>query len=459
MIKQAQTTPPYKSSNSQSNSPANCCKTQQIYEQKVFLSWRTTEVTLACLLDCGHGCGAQGLTWQHSAPGLSSSAPFYVSPAKQQRIFFLSLESKLSSRRGKQEAEGSDCGVSASCFHFHQVPSMKVPTKAPWKSGPRWVPMLLCQVIHHMKGVGGSVLSNSLRPCGLQPARLLCPWNPPGKNPGTGLPFPSPGDFPNPGIGPGSPALQTDSLLSEPPGKPSVHHIHSHQNDLLQSGYSFRHKTLPHSLDSPLRTSPEADLPDQCLGNGHHWSVCPLALPSRNWGVEWLPRQPRPLGKWATSTQWRGGGGGSWETNMQAVSRGRKQKIQQSSPRSTSWTSQSRQETHQGPETSGTLKGTTLNPRSKSRCLWPSRAIRTGSANPQFGNEGSGDFYSRLSTQNKNKIHFKGNFKFPSKTKTKFISKATSNFNFWNCFIYQKYSGSWYTLIPRNAEVNTFFSL
>ena len=137
MIKQAQTTPPYKSSNSQSNSPANCCKTQQIYEQKVFLSWRTTEVTLACLLDCGHGCGAQGLTWQHSAPGLSSSAPFYVSPAKQQRIFFLSLESKLFSQRGKQEAEGSDCGVSASCFHSHQVPSMQVPTKAPWKSGPR----------------------------------------------------------------------------------------------------------------------------------------------------------------------------------------------------------------------------------------------------------------------------------------------------------------------------------
>ena len=31
------------------------------------------------------------------------------------------------------------------------------------------------------------------------------------------LPFPSPGDLPNPGIKPGSPALQADSLLSEPP--------------------------------------------------------------------------------------------------------------------------------------------------------------------------------------------------------------------------------------------------
>ena len=35
----------------------------------------------------------------------------------------------------------------------------------------------------------------------------------------SGLPFPSPGDLPDPGIKPASPALQADSLLSEPPGK------------------------------------------------------------------------------------------------------------------------------------------------------------------------------------------------------------------------------------------------
>ena len=32
----------------------------------------------------------------------------------------------------------------------------------------------------------------------------------------SGLPFPSPGDLPNPGIKPGSPALQADALPSEP---------------------------------------------------------------------------------------------------------------------------------------------------------------------------------------------------------------------------------------------------
>ena len=37
-----------------------------------------------------------------------------------------------------------------------------------------------------------------------------------------GLPWPPPGDLPNPGIKPRSPALQVDSLLSEPPGKPKT---------------------------------------------------------------------------------------------------------------------------------------------------------------------------------------------------------------------------------------------
>ena len=35
----------------------------------------------------------------------------------------------------------------------------------------------------------------------------------------SGLPFPFPGDLPNPGIELGSPTLQAESLASEPPGK------------------------------------------------------------------------------------------------------------------------------------------------------------------------------------------------------------------------------------------------
>ena len=39
----------------------------------------------------------------------------------------------------------------------------------------------------------------------------------------SGLPFPSPGDLPDPGIEPGSPALEADALTSESPGKPLLY--------------------------------------------------------------------------------------------------------------------------------------------------------------------------------------------------------------------------------------------
>ena len=41
----------------------------------------------------------------------------------------------------------------------------------------------------------------------------------------SGLPFPSPGDLPDPEIKLRSPVLQADSLLPEPPGKPRVRYI------------------------------------------------------------------------------------------------------------------------------------------------------------------------------------------------------------------------------------------
>ena len=38
----------------------------------------------------------------------------------------------------------------------------------------------------------------------------------------SGLPFPSPGDLPDPGIEHRSPTLEADTLTSEPPGKPKI---------------------------------------------------------------------------------------------------------------------------------------------------------------------------------------------------------------------------------------------
>ena len=59
----------------------------------------------------------------------------------------------------------------------------------------------------------------TLRPHGLQTARLLCPCDFPGKNIWSGLPFPSPEDLSNPGIEPASPALAGRFFTSKPPGK------------------------------------------------------------------------------------------------------------------------------------------------------------------------------------------------------------------------------------------------
>ena len=45
-----------------------------------------------------------------------------------------------------------------------------------------------------------SVLSDCLRPHGLYPARLLCPWDSPGKNTGVGCHFLLQGIFPTQGL-------------------------------------------------------------------------------------------------------------------------------------------------------------------------------------------------------------------------------------------------------------------
>ena len=65
-----------------------------------------------------------------------------------------------------------------------------------------------------------SVISNSLQPHGLYPTRLLRPWGFSRQEYWSGLPCPAPEVLPNPRIKPRSPALQADSLPSEPPGKP-----------------------------------------------------------------------------------------------------------------------------------------------------------------------------------------------------------------------------------------------
>ena len=67
-----------------------------------------------------------------------------------------------------------------------------------------------------------SVMSNSLQSHGLQPARLLCPRNFPGKNAGVGCHFPLQVIFPTQGQNSVlvSPALAGGFFSTVPPGKP-----------------------------------------------------------------------------------------------------------------------------------------------------------------------------------------------------------------------------------------------
>ena len=70
-----------------------------------------------------------------------------------------------------------------------------------------------------MESVSHSVVSDSLWPPWLQPTRFLCPWNSPGKNTVVGCHSLLQGIF----LIQGSPALQADSLPSEPPSVSANH--------------------------------------------------------------------------------------------------------------------------------------------------------------------------------------------------------------------------------------------
>ena len=87
----------------------------------------------------------------------------------------------------------------------------------------------------------------------------------------SGLPFPSPEDLPNPGIKPGSPALQTDVLLSEPPGKPMK--LLSHVQ-LFATPWTVAYQAPPsmgfsrQEYWSELPFPPPGDLPDPGIEPG-----------------------------------------------------------------------------------------------------------------------------------------------------------------------------------------------
>ena len=75
-----------------------------------------------------------------------------------------------------------------------------------------------------------------LRPHGLQLARLLCPWDFSRQEYWSGLPFPPPGDLPDPGIKPLFPALEGRFFTTAPPGK-LVNLVDGDKDSLLDQLY------------------------------------------------------------------------------------------------------------------------------------------------------------------------------------------------------------------------------
>ena len=75
----------------------------------------------------------------------------------------------------------------------------------------------VCVCVCDSESVSGSVMFHSLQPNGFYPRQTPLSSGVSRQDYWSGLPFPSPGDLPDPVVKPKSAALQADSLPSEPP--------------------------------------------------------------------------------------------------------------------------------------------------------------------------------------------------------------------------------------------------
>ena len=94
----------------------------------------------------------------------------------------------------------------------------------------------------------------------------------------SGWPFPSPGDLPNPGIKPRSPALQADSLPAEPQGKPPTAHDQKNNQPSRKTGKNlnghFSKEGIQMSIKHMKRCS--GPLLQKCQSNCNQVSLTPL---------------------------------------------------------------------------------------------------------------------------------------------------------------------------------------
>ena len=107
----------------------------------------------------------------------------------------------------------------------------------------------------------------------------------------SGLPFPSPGDLPDPGVEPRSPTLQVDALTSEPPGKPH----YNMELDIKLGGSKQLHREVettgvgsskkkeiawsqPETMGGPMMARGEGAAMHERKGQGQSWTMRPTHL-------------------------------------------------------------------------------------------------------------------------------------------------------------------------------------
>ena len=97
----------------------------------------------------------------------------------------------------------------------------------------------------------------------------------------SGLPFPSPGDLPDPGIKPGSPALQADTLTSEPPGLGKPKHLISSVQLLSRVRLFATPWTAALQVSLSItnsQSSPKSMSIESVMSSSHLILCCPLLL-------------------------------------------------------------------------------------------------------------------------------------------------------------------------------------
>ena len=104
---------------------------------------------------------------------------------KREQISLLVMGLWLQNQYDEYKANESEDCVPHSCRHTKDTSAIETCSSFKWLVVVVVECVCVCMCVHTCMCVC-SVMSNSLQPYGLRPARLLCPWNLPGKNTGVG---------------------------------------------------------------------------------------------------------------------------------------------------------------------------------------------------------------------------------------------------------------------------------